>query len=102
MVINWTQFFFVFQMVFYHPIFGPVFRWSTKLDHFIKKKKCFYDSSNVKWSRLVLFEKQTKMSGFFSWSGIRLPVSAKMDHAMFRQVWFLNSDFVVAQFITLL
>jgi hypothetical protein len=44
MVMNWTQFVSGFGMVFYHPIYSPVFKWSPKPDCFIQK--CF-DSFHI-------------------------------------------------------
>jgi hypothetical protein len=42
MLINWTKFVSSFGMVFDHPISGPVFNWSGKLD-------CFKQKKNVLW-----------------------------------------------------
>jgi uncharacterized membrane protein len=62
MVINQTQFVTGFGMVVCHPISGPLFKWSTKLDRFTQKK--FFLTSYELVSTNVPFKNRTKMSRF--------------------------------------
>jgi hypothetical protein len=69
MVMNRTHFVSGFWMVFYHSISGPVFKWSTRLDHFIQKKNVFMVLSHLKWSNLVNHLKTGHKCPVIKWLG---------------------------------
>ena len=53
-----------FQMVCYHPISGPVFKWLASLNHFTFKRMFFL---YIKWSVLVLTLKNRHKCPVFKW-----------------------------------